>query len=102
MLLKLPNRIEKIGNSLDVRWLQPSASTAGGMSLIPGQGIKISYAVMWQKKKKKHRENLLRSEESLGFQGLHTELIFFTKEDVMSFVPKMCKKYKQGSLSVTR
>ena len=101
MLLKLPNRIEKIGNSLAVRWLRPSASITGGMGLIPGQGIKISYAVMWPKKKK-HRENLLRSEESLGFQGLHTELIFFTKEDVMSFVPKMCKKYNQGSLSVTR
>ena len=100
MLLKLPNRIEKIGNSLAVRWLRPSASITGGMGLIPGQGIKISYAVMWQKKR--HRENLLRSEESLGFQGLHTELIFFTKEDVMSFVPKMCKKYNQGSLSVTR
>ena len=30
------------------------------------------------------------------------ELIFFTKDNVMSFVPKICKKYNQGSLSVTR
>ena len=71
------------------------------MGLIPGQGIKISYAMMWPKKKK-NRENLMRSEESLGFQGLHMELIFFTEDHIMSFVPKICKKYNQGSLSVTR
>ena len=38
--------------SLVVQWLRLCISTVGAMSLIPGQGTKISHAV-WQGQKKK-------------------------------------------------
>ena len=46
------------GASLVVQWLRFSASSAGGMGSIPGQGTKILYPIV-QPKKKKSRTNLL-------------------------------------------
>lgn len=40
------------GNFLATQWLRPHASTAGGTSLIPGQGTKVLH-VIWGGKKKK-------------------------------------------------
>ena len=39
-------------NSLAVRWLGRQASTAGGVSLIPGRGTKILHAVAHSQKEK--------------------------------------------------
>ena len=41
------------GASLEVQWLRHHVSTAGAMYSIPGQGTKIPYAALWQKKRKK-------------------------------------------------
>ena len=54
----------KLGTSLVVQWLGVQAYTAGGSSLIPGQGTKIPHAA-WRgqikrrtlKKKKKKKRN---------------------------------------------
>ena len=39
-----------LGTSLGVQWLRLCPSTAGGTSLIPGQGTKIPHAVEVQPK----------------------------------------------------
>ena len=43
------------GTSLVVQWLRLSASSAGGMSLIPGQGTEIPH-VTWYSQKKKQKK----------------------------------------------
>ena len=48
--------MQKCWTSLVVQWLRLSASTAGGMGLIPGQGTKIPYATWHNPKKKKKKK----------------------------------------------
>ena len=43
------------GTSLVVQWLRLCTSTAGGMSLIPGQGTKIPYAAGNGQKRNKNK-----------------------------------------------
>ena len=50
-----------MGNSLAVQWLGLHASTAGGMSLIPGWGTKIRHAA-WCSQKKKERAIMISKE----------------------------------------
>ena len=56
--LQMPN-----GTSFVVLWLKTQASTAGGMSSIPGQGIKISQAKQ-PEKQSKTKTNVLCSTSS--------------------------------------
>ena len=55
------------GTSLVVQWLRLSASSAGGMSLIPGQGTEIPHVTWYsQKKKTKKKTNKLSHAEAAG------------------------------------
>ena len=45
------------GTSLVIQWLRLHASSAGGASLIPGQGTKISHAVQPPSSQKRPFEN---------------------------------------------
>ena len=48
-----------------VQWLGLCTSTAGGIGLIPGQGVKI-LQVAWYNKKKKRQKTHLAGERYMG------------------------------------
>ena len=74
------------------RWVQASSSKAGGASLIPGWGTKISQA-LWPKEKKKKKQNRKQKQYYNKFykdffKMVYIEKIFFKnlKGEVFCFL----------------
>ena len=49
-IVEVANQMRKVGTSLVVQWLRLCADNAGGVGLIPGQGIKIPHAMQHNQK----------------------------------------------------
>ena len=58
-----------------VQWLRLSASNAGGVGLIPHQGIKIPQATVWAKKKK----DVLKLDKIVSLGTLQAECAIFPR-----------------------